>query len=65
MEITKFFTIILQIYSQCNIYEAGTKKKTFEFYTEKVKYFASHSMFAILSMDKTRLMGKEGKFVTD
>ncbi|KAE9589272.1 hypothetical protein Lal_00000438 [Lupinus albus] len=24
-----------QIYSQCNIYEAGTKKKTFEFYTEK------------------------------
>ncbi|MBA0600435.1 hypothetical protein Gorai_006622 [Gossypium raimondii] len=25
-----------QIYSQCNIYEAGKKKKTFEFYTEKV-----------------------------
>ncbi|BAT93592.1 putative pectate lyase 21 [Vigna umbellata] len=24
-----------QIYSQCNIYEAGAKKKTFEFYTEK------------------------------
>ncbi|XP_022747428.1 probable pectate lyase 4 isoform X1 [Durio zibethinus] len=24
-----------QIYSQCNIYEAGKKKKTFEFYTEK------------------------------
>ncbi|XVF83442.1 hypothetical protein PTKIN_Ptkin16aG0486400 [Pterospermum kingtungense] len=24
-----------QIYSQCNIYEAGQKKKTFEFYTEK------------------------------
>ncbi|KAK6234113.1 hypothetical protein QUC31_006519 [Theobroma cacao] len=24
-----------QIYSQCNIYEAGMKKKTFEFYTEK------------------------------
>nr|XP_011469728.1 PREDICTED: putative pectate lyase 21 isoform X2 [Fragaria vesca subsp. vesca] len=24
-----------QIYSQCNIYEAGTKKKTFEYYTEK------------------------------
>ncbi|RDX87902.1 putative pectate lyase 4, partial [Mucuna pruriens] len=24
-----------QIYSQCNVYEAGTKKKTFEFYTEK------------------------------
>ncbi|CAJ1977728.1 unnamed protein product [Sphenostylis stenocarpa] len=24
-----------QIYSQCNIYEAGTKKKTFEFYSEK------------------------------
>ncbi|XP_054786233.1 probable pectate lyase 4 isoform X1 [Prosopis cineraria] len=24
-----------QIYSECNIYEAGTKKKTFEFYTEK------------------------------
>ncbi|KAI4351146.1 hypothetical protein L6164_005529 [Bauhinia variegata] len=24
-----------QIYSQCNIYEAGNKKKTFEFYTEK------------------------------
>ncbi|KAL1343281.1 hypothetical protein AAHE18_09G218400 [Arachis hypogaea] len=25
-----------QIYSQCNIYEAGAKKKTFEFYTEKI-----------------------------
>ncbi|KAH7862200.1 hypothetical protein Vadar_001367 [Vaccinium darrowii] len=25
-----------QIYSQCNIYEAGQKKKTFEYYTEKV-----------------------------
>ncbi|XP_031250137.1 probable pectate lyase 4 isoform X1 [Pistacia vera] len=24
-----------QIYSQCNIYEAGKKKKTFEYYTEK------------------------------
>ncbi|KAJ9539989.1 hypothetical protein OSB04_026495 [Centaurea solstitialis] len=24
-----------QIYSQCNIYEAGQKKKAFEFYTEK------------------------------
>lgn len=24
-----------QIYSQCNIYEAGSKKKTFEFYLEK------------------------------
>ncbi|KAK9938961.1 hypothetical protein M0R45_015671 [Rubus argutus] len=24
-----------QIYSQCNIYEAGTKKKAFEYYTEK------------------------------
>lgn len=24
-----------QIYSQCNIYEAGQKKKTFEYYTEK------------------------------
>ncbi|GLT50877.1 hypothetical protein SLA2020_243320 [Shorea laevis] len=24
-----------QIYSQCNIYEAGNKKKTFEYYTEK------------------------------
>ncbi|KAK8671670.1 hypothetical protein V6N13_038257 [Hibiscus sabdariffa] len=28
-----------QIYSQCNIYEAGQKKKTFEFYTEKVTIF--------------------------
>ena len=27
-----------QIYSQCNIYEAGQKKKSFEYYTEKVKY---------------------------
>ncbi|XP_058772020.1 putative pectate lyase 21 [Vicia villosa] len=26
-----------QIYSQCNIYEAGTKKKAFEFYTEKAE----------------------------
>lgn len=25
-----------QIYSQCNVYEAGHKKKTFEYYTEKV-----------------------------
>ncbi|XP_042500321.1 probable pectate lyase 4 [Macadamia integrifolia] len=25
-----------QIYSQCNIYEAGQKKKAFEYYTEKV-----------------------------
>ncbi|KAH7547996.1 hypothetical protein JRO89_XS14G0051000 [Xanthoceras sorbifolium] len=25
-----------QIYSQCNIYEAGEKKKTFEYYTEKM-----------------------------
>ncbi|CAA3027066.1 probable pectate lyase 4 [Olea europaea subsp. europaea] len=25
-----------QVYSQCNIYEAGEKKKTFEYYTEKV-----------------------------
>lgn len=24
-----------QVYSQCNIYEAGKKKKTFEYYTEK------------------------------
>ncbi|XP_022869881.1 probable pectate lyase 4 [Olea europaea var. sylvestris] len=24
-----------QVYSQCNIYEAGEKKKTFEYYTEK------------------------------
>ncbi|CAI9773103.1 unnamed protein product [Fraxinus pennsylvanica] len=24
-----------QVYSQCNIYEAGQKKKTFEYYTEK------------------------------
>ncbi|CAL5407194.1 unnamed protein product [Camellia sinensis] len=24
-----------QIYSQCNVYEAGQKKKTFEYYTEK------------------------------
>ncbi|KAL4388147.1 hypothetical protein GQ457_09G029040 [Hibiscus cannabinus] len=29
------FYVINQIYSQCNIYEAGKKKKTFEFYTEK------------------------------
>lgn len=36
VKITDFSKIILQIYSQCNIYEAGTKKKTFEFYTEKV-----------------------------
>lgn len=26
-----FLKIILQIYSQCNVYEAETKKKTFEF----------------------------------
>jgi len=45
-----FLKIILQIYSQCNIYEAGTKKKTFEFYTEKVKYFFSLKFAALLSL---------------
>lgn len=48
MDITNFSKIILQIYSQCNIYEARTKKKAFEFYTEKVKYIAIHFMFAVL-----------------
>lgn len=38
VEITDISKMILQIYSQCNVYEAGDKKKTFEFYTEKVKY---------------------------
>jgi len=45
-----FLKIILQIYSQCNVYEAGTKKKTFEFYTEKVKYFFSLKFVALLSL---------------
>jgi len=49
VEITDFSKMILQIYSQCNVYEAGDKKKTFEFYTEKVKYISLHSMFTVLS----------------
>lgn len=36
-----------QIYSQCNIYEAGMKKKTFEFYTEKVTSFAKKSNMVV------------------
>jgi len=49
VEITDISKMILQIYSQCNVYEAGDKKKTFEFYTEKVKYICLLSMFAVLS----------------
>jgi pectate lyase len=45
LEIADFSKIILQIYSQCNIYEAGDKKKAYEFYTEKVKYIALHPGF--------------------
>lgn len=40
LNLINFFFVKLyfcQIYSECNIYEAGQKKKTFEYYTEKVR----------------------------
>ncbi|KAG4181177.1 hypothetical protein ERO13_A10G210200v2 [Gossypium hirsutum] len=48
-----------QIYSQCNIYEAGKKKKTFEFYTEKAGDSEEASSGVIISEGDLFLNGAE------
>ncbi|KAK4284098.1 hypothetical protein QN277_000971 [Acacia crassicarpa] len=48
-----------QIYSQCNIYEAGIKKKTFEFYTEKAADKAEQKSGTIISEGDMFLNGAQ------
>jgi len=53
VEITNISKIILQIYSQCNLYEAGTKNFFFEFHIDKVKYIDFPSTYMKQELRKT------------
>ncbi|KAG4911310.1 hypothetical protein JHK82_057322 [Glycine max] len=54
-----------QIYSQCNVYEAGTKKKTFEFYTEKAADKEEQKSGFIISEGDMFLNGAEPSLLTE
>ncbi|MED6136868.1 hypothetical protein PIB30_059821 [Stylosanthes scabra] len=53
-----------QIYSQCNIYEAGAKKKTYEFYTEKAADKEEQRSGTIVSEGDMLLNGAQPCLVT-
>ncbi|MED6194182.1 hypothetical protein PIB30_026181 [Stylosanthes scabra] len=52
------------IYSQCNIYEAGAKKKTYEFYTEKAANKEEQRSGTIVSEGDMLLNGAQPCLVT-
>ncbi|XP_044509154.1 probable pectate lyase 4 isoform X1 [Mangifera indica] len=54
-----------QIYSQCNIYEAGQKKKTFEYYTEKAADKPEAKSGVIISEGDLFLNGAQACLLTE